>query len=220
MENKSTHFTFDGEKIVISPDLILIINFLQEIEKEIKSFLSFNHCTRSKIIILFANLETLLRLNFAYENKITDGEKIRKLTMKQEVWRSFYDDFCLNKNNKWVKANSERATHITAEELRYLRNSLTHFFSLDEGLQIADNLLNNKLRRLEAKTNFKAKFISPEDLYENIKGAAKLMIEKWNEDCKKSLRKNSDEFKEKILAVNKLIKNCGVIVVKGEQIDI
>ena len=41
MENKSTHFIFDGEKVLISPDLFLTINFLMEIEKEVKTVLEF-----------------------------------------------------------------------------------------------------------------------------------------------------------------------------------
>jgi len=269
MENKSTHFIFDGKKIVISPDLFLTVNFLQEIEKEIETFLGFDkklesirkqhletikliellakklkdnsidfnftlsekpetmadklkidHPVRSKIIILFANLETLLRLNFAYENKICDGEKIRKQALDQKAWESFYNNFCLNISNQWGQKNQDRLKNITAQELRYLRNSLTHFFSLDKGLQVADAFLNEKSRKLEQATNFKVKFISPEDLYEIIKGAAMLMIEKWSNDCKECLKINSNEFKEKILSVNKLIENSGVVIVKNEQINI
>lgn len=269
MEDKSKHFICDGGKIIISHDLYTTMNFLQEIEKEIESFLGFDkklesikkqhletiklievlakklkdnsidfhfilsekpetmveklkmdHPVRSKIIILFANLETLLRLNFAYENKIDDGEKIRKLTFDQKVWESFYDNFCLNESNKWVKENKERSKHITSRELRYLRNSLAHFFSLDKGLQIADAFLDEKSRKLEQNTNFKVKFISPEDLYEIIKGTAKLIIEKWSNDCQECLKTNSSEFKEKILSVNKLIQNSGAVIVKNEQINI
>jgi len=220
MENKSTHFTFDGSKIEISPDLLLTINFLQEIEKETVCFLGISHLIRSKIIILFANLETLLRLNFAYENKINDGETIRKQTFDQKVWESFYDNFCLNENNQWGQKNQERLKHITVYELRYLRNSLTHFFSLDKGLQIADALLDEKSRKLEQATNFEVKFISPEDLYEIIKGSAMLMIKKWSNDYQECLKINSDEFKEKILSVNTLIKNSGAVIVKNKQINI
>jgi len=36
MENKSTHFIFDEDKVVISPDLYPVVSFLQEIEKEIE----------------------------------------------------------------------------------------------------------------------------------------------------------------------------------------
>ena len=269
MENQSTHFIFDGKKIIISPDLSPIVNFLQEIEEEVNVLLGFEkrlesirkQCLelfkfveflssklkensidfnftlsknpsviaeklkmirpiRPEIIALFAYLETLIRLNFAYENKIDDGEKIRKLTLDQSVWESFYNNFCLSENNLWGKQNPERLKHISAQDLRYLRNALTHFFSLDKGLTISYPVLDEKSRKLEQKTNFKVKFISPEDLYEIIKGAVILMIKKWNGDCRDSLNKNSNEFRERILCVNNLIKKSGAIIIKNNQINI
>lgn len=269
MGNKSTHFIFDGKKIIISPDLRPIVDFLQEIEREndvllglenrlgsirkqclelLKSMdffssklkensidftftLSENPSTladklkiirpiRSEMIALFAHLETFIRLNFAYENKIDDGEKIRKLTLNQSVWESFYNNFCLSENNSWVQKNPERVKHISAQDLRYLRNALTHFFSVDKGLGISYSVLDGKSRELEQKTNFKAKFISPEDLYEIIKGSALLMIKKWNDDCRKSLASNSNEFKERIVAVNNLIKKSGPVIIKNKQVNI
>lgn len=42
MDEQSTHFIFDGEKVVISPDLHSVVSFLQEIEKEIERFLNFD----------------------------------------------------------------------------------------------------------------------------------------------------------------------------------
>lgn len=269
MKNKSTHFVFDGSKVVISPDLHRVVNFLQEIEKEVDSILGFDkklesikkqhretlglietltkklkenslefkltlsehpstmadkliyyNPIRFQMVALFAYLEVLLRLNYAYDNKIDDGERIRKIALKPKVWKDFYNDYCLSQGNEWVKENSERAKHITAKEFRYLRNSLTHFLSVDVGIQIMDDHLNDKARRLEKRTKFKMKFISPQDLYEIIKGVAILMIKKWSDDCQKCLQLNSNEFKEKILSVNKLIEKSASIVVKSKQINI
>ena len=42
MTEKSTHLLFDGKKIIISPDIFPVFNFLMEIEKEVESFLGFN----------------------------------------------------------------------------------------------------------------------------------------------------------------------------------
>jgi len=81
-------------------------------------------------------------------------------------------------------------------------------------------ILDEKSRKLEKATDFKAKFISPEDLYEIIKGSAKLMIKKWSEDCKNDLAKNSNEFKERILSVKTVVDNCGAIIIKNKQINI
>ncbi len=269
MENKSTHFIFDGEKIMVSSDVMPIVNFLSEIEKEIRTVLDFekklesimkqyeetvefiellstklkensidfkftftehpseiikklkiDRPIRSEMVMLFANLETLLRLNFAYDNKISDGDEIRKLAIKEEAWLPFYNNFCLNVNNEWVKNNQGRAEHITVQDLRYLRNSLTHFFSVDKGIGLSYAVLDQKSRRLEEMTNFMAKFISPEDMYEIIKSAAKLIIEKWDKDCRESFKNNSSDFKDKILCVKNLVHNSGIIIVKNEDIKI
>jgi hypothetical protein len=269
MKNRSTHFIFDGNEIVISHDLRPIIVFLQEIEKEIENFLGFekklesirkqyketielvqvlakklkensidfkftlsehpatiadklvmNGPIRSEIIVLFANLETLLCLNIAYENKTSDKDIIREKAKDRKVIKAFYDDFCLNQENEWSKKNPERLKQITADDLRKLRNSLTHFFSTDKAISIAHTTLDDKSRKLEQATNFKIKFISPEDLYEIIKGAAILMIKKWSDDCIDSLNRHSNEFKEKILSINKIIEDHGVEIIKNDQINI
>lgn len=269
MEDKSTHFIFNGKKIVISPDLRPIIVFLQEIEKEIRSFLGFEkrlgsikkqyreilnfilvltkklkensidfkytlsehpktiadklkigRPIRSEMIILFANLETLFCLNIAYENKTSDEKEIRKLARDENAIKSFLERFCLNKDNEWGQRNLERLKYITADDIRKLRNSLTHFFSVSKSLGISYAILNEKSRKLEKATKFKAKFISSEDLYEIIRGAGILLIKKWNNDCIDSLKKNSNEFKEKILSVNKIIKDHGVVIIKNDQINI
>ena len=269
MKDKSTHFIFDGEKIIISPDLYPIVNFLQEIEKEVETFLGFEkklglirkqcleilklvevlsvklkensidfslmlsenpstladklkitRSIRSEMIVLFANLETLFCLNIAYENKTSDKKEIIKLAMNENSIKSFLKRFCLNKSNEWSKKNPERLKHITIDDLRKLRNSLTHFFSVDKGLGVSYAIFDAKSRKLERITNFKAKFISPEDLHEIIKSAAKLIIKKWNEDCRESLAKNSDEFKTRILCVKDIIEKHGAVIIKTNQLYI
>lgn len=269
MENKSTHFIFDGDKVVISPDLYPVVSFLQEIEKEIEDFLGFDkklesirkqhletiklvevlvgklkensidfkftfsehpaniaeklkidRPIRSEMIVLFANLETLFCLNIAYENKISDEKEIIKKAMNQDNVKVFLENFCLNKENEWCQKNPERLKHILVDDLRKLRNSLTHFFSVAKTLAVSYAVLDEKSRKLEKATNFKAKFISPEDLYEITKGSAKLMIKKWSEDCKNDLVKNSNEFKEKILSVKAVVDNYGAMIVRNKQINI
>jgi len=255
MEDKSTHFIFDGDKIIISPDLRPIVDFLQEIEKEVEGFLWFdkklesirkqhaetikltqvlakklkensidfnftlsehpstiadklkiNYPIRSKMIILFAYLETLRCLNIAYENKTSDEKEIRGLAMDDKNIKSFLQEFCLNENNDWGQKNKKRLQQITADNLQKLRNSLTHLFSVSKDISVADAFLDDKSRKLEKATHFKVKFISPEDLYEIIRGAGILMMKKWNDDCLNSLNKHSSQFKEKILSVNNVIR--------------
>jgi len=269
MEDKSTHFIFDGDKILISPDLRSVTSFLEEIEKEIEVFLGFhkrlesirkqyaelldlmkvitqklkensidfnftfsespltiadklliNRPIRSEAIVLFANLEVLFCLDIAYENKTSDEKEIIKIARNEDKVKHFLEKFCLNRENEWGQKNPERLKHITPDDLRKLRNSLTHFFSVSKGLSVSYDVLNEKTRRLEKATNFKAKFISPEDLYEIIKGSARLMIKKWSDDCKDCLAKNSNEFKERILSVKSVVDSYGAIIIKNEQINI
>lgn len=182
--------------------------------------LKMYHPLRSKFIILFANLEVLLCLNIAYENKTSDKREIINKAMENDTVKSFLDDFCLNKENEWTKKNLERSKNITADDLRKLRNGLTHFFSVNGGIQIADTRLDEKLRKLEQRLNFKSNFISPEDLYEIIKGAYALLLTKWNDDCINSLNKKSNEFKERIFFVNDIVKNNGVILMAEDKIDV
>ena len=42
MNKESTHFVFDGKKVLISPDITPVIDFLMNIEKEVQSILGFN----------------------------------------------------------------------------------------------------------------------------------------------------------------------------------
>lgn len=182
--------------------------------------LKMDHLVRSKFITLFANLETLFCLNIAYENKISNKKAIINKALDPKTIKSFLEKFCLNKENEWGRKNPIRLKNITADNLRKLRNSLTHFFSVDEDLQIADAMLDIKSRKLEKATDFKVKFISPEDLYEIVKGAGILILKRWNEDYIDSKNKKSNEFKERILSVNNIIKNCGAVIVKNNQINI
>ncbi|MFH1183027.1 MAG: hypothetical protein V1690_02065 [Candidatus Moraniibacteriota bacterium] len=173
---------------------------------------------RSEMIVLFANLETLLCLNIAYENKTYDENKIRKT--RNHYIKSFIKEFCLNPDNEWYKNNQKILKHITAGDLINLRNSLTHFFSVSKKIGISHALDNKKSRRLEKAINFRANFISPEDLNEMIKGAAKLMIFKWSNDCNNCIANNSNDFKERILSVKSIIEESGVEVIKSSQINI
>lgn len=265
----STHFIFYGEKMVISPDIVPIFEFLKEIEKEVDEFLGFekrlqtiskqyldawkfieflsnelkknsldfkytlpnptdtiaenlslHRPLRSEMIVLFANLETLRCLYTAYKHKVTNEEEIRHLAMRRENIRSFLDEFCLNQENSWIRSNPERAQRITAEDIQKLRNSLSHFFSVAKGISLSHSLLNEKSRQLEQMSEFKVTFISPEDLYGILKGAAILMIKKWNNDCVFSFKAKSNEFKERMLCVKDIVEKHGVKIVMNNQINL
>ena len=261
--NKDTSFVFDGDKIIISPDLWPIVDFIQNIEKEIDFILGFeerlesirkqyaetielirvlaqkiqensidfsfvlsenpstftdklkiDYPLRSKMIILFAHMETLRCFNIAYENKVSEDKEIRKIARENII--PFIRDFCLSNNNDWVKNNQERANKITPDYLWKLRCSLTHFFSVTKDMAIADKNLEEKSRRLEIFSAFNIKFISPEDLNEIIKGAGKITIKRWVSDYKE----NPEEFKERILFVKSIVEKNGAILIRNKEINI
>lgn len=269
MENKSTHFIFNGEKVIISPDLRPIASFLSEIDKEIESLLSFDkkldsiqrQCVeimqysmalykklkekgesvkfdfleapttiaeklkfsvpiRSEMIALFAYIETIFCLDIAYKNNISSEEKIIRKAMSQNNVKFFLEEFCLNKENEWCQKNAERLDHITADDLRKLRNSLTHFFSVAPNISVSHAALDEKSRKIEKATNFAINFMTPEDLYGIVRGAGRLMIGKWDEDYKNSEKTKTNEFKNRILSVKSVIENSGAVIVEAQQISI
>ncbi len=94
---------------------------------------------------------------------------------------------------------------------------MTHFFSVGQGLGVSYSVYDIESRKLEHDTHFQAKFISPEDLYGIIRGATKLIIKKWREDCKAGLLKKTGEFTERILAVKDTVEKHGAVIMKIKQ---
>jgi len=89
--------------------------------------------------ILFG-LATLLFIwgVYNYLGYRSDKKEIIKRAMNQDNVKDFLERFCLNQKNEWCQKNPERLKHITADDLRKLRNSLTHFFSVAENIGVAN----------------------------------------------------------------------------------
>jgi len=208
----STHFVFDGKQVQISPDLGSIVTFLQGIEQETTSLLKDDSTSmkylRSKMICLFASLETLLCLHIAYSHNTSDEGIIVGVARKGRDRKSFLDTYCLASGNEWVKNNKDRAKYIKSDDLIKMRNSLTHFYSIKKSLSIGPQSHASESRKIEKRTGFKVVFISPEDLSEIIQDTFMLMMKKWSTDCL-AFHGKSDEFKERILKVRNLIDNEG-----------
>lgn len=174
---------------------------------------------RAETIVLFAYLETLICLNIAYENTTADEKIIINQAMNTKVVSAFIKDFCLNQKNDWCAKFPERANKICAKDIRYLRNALTHFFSVGRGLSLAHACLDDKSRKIEKLSKYQLKIISPEDLFEIINGSAKLMISKWSNDYKLCSINGLGEFKTKILAVKNVVEQYGANIITNEQIN-
>lgn len=177
----------------------------KEDPKEIAEKLNKKLSIRSQSIVLFAYLETLRVLWTAYELKTFD-ELVLKNASNSSIDK-FIKEFCLNNRNEWFKKNSKRSGQIGVKSLRDLRNNLTHFFSVSKlGLVYSYEDIHDDLRK---GTNNTVQFISPTDIYEMIKSAARIMLEVWSNDFKR----NGSEFKERIYFVNELVRMKGANII-------
>lgn len=268
MENQeSTHLVFDWEKIIISPDLTIIFNFLMEIEKEVQSFLWFEkkledirkqsveffglitylakqleenkidykfnfsekpanfidklnyHLPiRSQFIMLFANLETIFCLYTAYQLGTDNEEEIRKEVMNSDKTRKFLNKFILNDENDYYKLNKTRLSKISANNIRDLRNSLNHFYSVSSSISLVPNQLDEKARKIEAalkkQWEHNSIFLSPNDTTELISKAGLLLFRNWSND----FSKDPKEFKRKITFVTNIVNLKAPVLIRNWDI--
>ncbi len=213
MEVQNTHFVYDGEKIIISPNLSVIASFLMEIDAEIVKLLAKSpESVRANSVAIFSYWETLFCLFIAYEFQTWDKNQIIGHSRNHKTRKTFYTKYLLNSEIEWNKLNSERLKHFTADQMIALRNSLTHFFSLDKHIQLTHASMDTEARDLEKQTDYQLKFLSPEDLYKMVGGAGILIITEWTKGYDLSLKDQSFAYKEKMLCVNRLVHEHGAVV--------
>jgi len=91
---QKSYIIFDGEKIVISPDLHLIIDFLQKIEEEIDSLLNFERkldSIRSQCVEWLKLIESLLKkiqqhsIKFSYSPSEDPSTLVEKLKIIRPI---------------------------------------------------------------------------------------------------------------------------------------
>lgn len=176
---------------------------------------------RSQLIILFASLEVLYFLNLAYKNETVDDNTLRNLAMDSKNLKKFLNSFLLTEKNEFYKKEIKRFSKIHSKMLRELRNSLTHFFSINGGeLFIVQDHDSEKATKLEAlfKKNKMGEIISmsPGDLETLVEGAHKVIFKIWDED----FRMDPQKFQRKIQFVIELVKLKGAYMVKEDDINI
>lgn len=187
---------------------------LSEHPETITDKLNFVRPIRSEFIVLFAHLETLRCLYMAYKKNTSNSKELRNASVG--AMDEFIKEFCLCRDNQWVLDNPKRAGKISAENLRVLRNSLTHFFSVNNiGLV---PLYDEEAEQISNKSNNKVQLLSPEDFEKILYHAARLLLEKWSDDCKKSLAGESNNFVEKMRCVRDVVNKAGAIFIYDKDI--
>ena len=193
----------------------------KERPENIAEKLEFNFPIRSQMIVLFASLEVLFVLHLAYENQTNEKESLIKLAMDSNNTKSFLNNFLLTEENKFYMDNKARLAKIDSTQLRDLRNSLTHFFSVGHGgLSLSPELLGQRSRKFEniLKQNKKGNivFISEDDLLQLIKYANLLRFKKWSDD----FQNDPEDFKQKIQFVIDLVKKEGAVIIRNNDLNI
>lgn len=261
-EKEPNHVVFDGEKIVISPNLVDTFMFLMEISKEIETQLGFEekilkirekckdildelsqmakflvdqkidykyHITkdtltvvedfstqpfpRSQMICLFAYMETIFCLVTIYNREITDEWEIIKFT-NSDI-RSLITTLILSDENEYYKINKDRLWKIDADKFKRLRNRLAHFYSVSEHIQIG---INDQAREIEnylhETGHTEIISMSPQELYELLKSAVKLILIKRTKDS----IEQPEIFAKKIWYVKwEVALNASVVIEKKNQ---
>lgn len=141
--------------------------------------------TRAEFIILFSYLEVLFSVYISFEKEIDDKELIRKEVMNSEETRKFISKFILNINNDYFNKNSKKLWWITSVQLRDLRNSLTHFYSLWDSLIVLvndnSNTENKKITNDFKSVGLKNIYpLSSFDLYKLLSWVFWILIQNMN----------------------------------------
>lgn len=176
---------------------------------------------RSELIILFASLEVLYFLDLTYKNETINDSTLRTLAMDNKNLKKFLNSFVLNKNNEFYNKHIIRFSKVHSKMLRELRNSLTHFFSVNaENLFIVQDHESDKVKKIESLFN-KNKMgnvvsMSPDDLAGLIEGAHKVIFKIWDKDCRNDIK----DFQKKIQFVIELVKTKGPYLIKEDSINL
>lgn len=187
--------------------------FKSSFDLSILKNLQHTYIPRSEMIVLFANLETLLQLFVIYEHETDDEKTLIKLVHNEAL--NFIKKFILTEKNSYYKENLSDLGRIQPSNLRELRNFLTHFFSV-RGLVLIPHQLRGKARELEKALEYKVQFISPQDLYGLIKSAGVLLLSTWSSD----LFNRPDKFKRAIVFVKAIIEAEAPIVVSEKKLKL
>ncbi len=185
--------------------------------KIVKKFDSYSPI-RSLFIVLFAQLETIFCLYIVY-NEETDDKRVIRNSANDKNLKLFINEFILNDKNEYYNKNKDLFSKFTADKVRTLRNSLTHFFSVWE-ISIVPKYAEEKVKKLsdefKKQQNIDALFLSEEQLFLLIRWWARLLLRWWSEDYKK---KNTD-FERKIKFVKSVVESEWAVTIKENDLNI
>jgi len=201
-----------GEIFATTPFFDDIHDFLGRISQEVIDILDIQkdnlnlRPVRAQTMVIFSALEALFVLYLAYVHETSDRKKIMALSMKnnRKHFKDFINIFILTKNNTFYKKNIQNYSNITSGDLLYLRNSLSHMFSLDSVgyLTLSSDV---SIRKYELGQVENISYLSPSEFFELLKSAHYLMYKFWSNE----LIKDIATFSRKMQCVKSVVRKFG-----------
>lgn len=160
---------------------------------------------RTKVISLFAYMETLFCIMSIYNHETIKHEEI--ITHTNNDIRELIKKFILSDENTYYREHKAKLSKITANQFKALRNTLAHFYSVPEYISIVEDPIANHLIQNKLKNTI---FISAHDLYELIRSASLLIFFEWNNDTVQ----NQEVFIKKINCVKEVVEKNWAKLIK------
>lgn len=183
-------------KYTLTKDDMTIVDDLNEIKN--------SQIPRSQIICLFVLMETIFCLVTVYNYELSDEREI--MEKGNDNIKKLINKYILTKKNTFYNKNISRFKIITADQIKLLRNTLTHFYSVSGWIGIIPKWAHEQAMKIEEDLRKKKEnyiFFSPEDFYELLKSAMVLILLDRNEQSTRT----PDDFKRKMDYVMQLVNN-------------
>lgn len=169
---------------------------------------------RTQMISLFAYMETIFCLVTIYDKETDNKKKIIKAT-KQNV-ENLISSFILTPTNPYYKEHADRFKKINAEDVKALRNSLTHFFGVCDKIWLLPKEASKQGREAErffSSQQLESIFISPQDFHMLLKEAVRLILMKRNDETVD----HPGDFKRKMQFVMNIVEEIAPKLVTMKQ---
>lgn len=170
---------------------------------------------RSQIICLFAYMETIFCLLTVFSHKLENEQEI--IVQSNRDLQKFINKYILTNNNAFYKKHKDKLKHIKAIDILELRNKLTHFYSVWDKIGLVSDWPVEQIKKMEELLLgnwYRYIFITPNELFELLRNSViNIFIERTNLTLHQP-----NEFKERIIFVEKIVQRKSAEMVKINQI--
>lgn len=261
--------TMKNSKLIISENMLPVINFIEEIDKEIEDLFYFSdnqsilldgykqliafskfsyeelkkrqistnkypldlvnkvakvlvqheQPVRCQMIAIFAYMEALFVIHLAYAKNVSSLISIKKEASDDRNKKRYINLYLLSDENDYYKQH-KKLKRLDSTKLIYLRNILTHFFSVtdqhivinSESTKTIEDKFYSELKKQKMGGIVN---VSPKELLLLVREAGLLMVEKWSEDSKD----DNIKFNRNINFVQKVVHQHAAIIISQKELS-